>query len=375
MRWHLPDRCRVMGVALMAMLSLTACKTISLGSSDQPATFVHYGQVGGAQSVGMHTVLPGDTVYNIAQRYNLALQDVINANSLQAPYALTQGARIKLTPPQSYKVREGDTVESVARVFNTSPSQLTRLNNLHAPYKLAEGQMVRLPPSIKAPPPLYTSEMLAARRASQRTNVAVSGEPMPEPVYEEPIEMSAAAPAAVEREVLSSPAPVTAEPLGAPPMPTASVNPAAMPAPSQKAVNAGSTDVPARAGSKFIWPVDGPIISTYGPKADGRSNDGVNIKAAKGTTVRAAENGVVVYAGNELTGYGNLVLIRHADRWMTAYGHMDSVVATKGMTVNRGQAIGTVGATGSVDGPQLHFEVRRGTEALNPESYLARQGS
>ena len=101
----------------------------------------------------------------------------------------------------------------------------------------------------------------------------------------------------------------------------------------------------------------------------------MNIKAAKGTPVHAAENGVVVYSGNELNGYGNLVLIRHADRWMTAYGHLDSVVAAKGMTIKQGQTIGTVGATGSVDGPQLHFEIRRGIEALNPEPYLARQGS
>lgn len=366
MKWPSPDKCRVASVVFVAMLSLTGCKTISLEKdSGEPATFVHYGQVGGAQSVGMHTVLTGDTVYNIAQRYNIALQDVINANGLQAPYALKNGTRLKLTPPQSYKVREGDTVESVARMFSTSASQLTRLNNLNAPYKLAEAQSLRLPPSIKAPPPLYTSETLAKRRGSQRPTA--SGKT--DPVYEEQTEMSAAPPAAVEREMLSSPAPVMAEPLDAPPMPVVSS------APSQKAVAVASTVVPARAGSKFIWPVDGPVLSTYGPKVDGRSNDGINIKAAQGTPVRAAENGVVVYSGSELQGYGNLVLIRHADRWMTAYGHLDSVVASKGMTIQRGQTIGTVGATGSVDSPQLHFEVRRGTEALNPESYLARQGS
>ena len=341
---------------------MSGCQT----TSDKiPATFVHYGQSGGAQSVGMHTVLAGDTVYNIAQRYNLALQDVISANGLQAPYALKNGTRLKLTPPQSYKTKDGDTIESVSRMFSTSASQLTRLNNIPAPYKLSVGQSLRLPPSIKSAPPLLTSEMLAARSVVS----ASSGRYMPKPAYQEPVEMSAAAPAAVEREVLSSPAPVMAEPLGAPPMPVVNS------APSQKAVSVASTAVPARAGAKFIWPVDGPVISGYGPKADGRSNDGMNIKAAKGTPVHAAENGVVVYSGNELNGYGNLVLIRHADRWMTAYGHLDSVVAAKGMTIKQGQTIGTVGATGSVDGPQLHFEIRRGIEALNPEPYLARQGS
>ncbi len=339
-------------VILASVCFLCACKT----TSDNPSSFIHYGQQGGAQSVGMHTVLPGDNVYNVAQRYNLVLQDVITANNLQAPYALKNGTRLRLTPPQSYKVREGDTVESVARVFSTSASQLTRLNNLNAPYRLSAGQSLRLPPSMKSAPPIMTSEMLAQRRTVSTTSSRSAGT-----VQDAPVEMSAAPPAAVEREVLSSPGPVTAEPLSPPP--------------SQKAVSVASADVPARAGSKFIWPVDGPVISTYGPKADGRSNDGVNIKAAKGAPVRAAENGVVVYSGDELQGYGNLVLIRHADRWMTAYGHLDSVVATKGMTINRGQTIGTVGQTGSVDAPQLHFEIRRGTEALNPEPYLARQGS
>lgn len=366
----------------VSVLLLTGCNAI-VGTSDKGARFVHYGQVGGAQSVGMHTVLSGDTVYNISQRYNLAMQDVINVNNLQAPYTLKPGTRLRLTAPQSYSVKEGDTVESVARMFNASPSQLTRLNNLHAPYKLAAGQSLRLPPSIKPPEPLYTSEMLAARQASQKaaqkTTVTRATTARGAPDAYEPV-VSAQAPGTVEREVLSSPAPVTTTPLGAPPVPTpvtssAGVAAASVSAPSQKAVKAASTAVPARAGTKFFWPVDGPVISSYGRKADGRSNDGVNIKAAKGTTVRAAENGVVAYAGNELAGYGNLVLIRHADKWVTAYAHLDGVIVTKGATISRGQAIGTVGQTGSVDSPQLHFEVRRGTEALNPEPYLARQGS
>ncbi len=367
-------------VVSAGVLWLTGCNAI-VGTSDKGARFVHYGQVGGAQSVGMHTVLAGDTVYNIAQRYDLALQDVINANNLQAPYALKQGTRLRLTSPQSYNVKEGDTVESVARIFNASPSQLTRLNNLHAPYKLAAGQSLRLPPSIKPPEPLFTSEMLAARQAAQSKAAVRSAATSARGVQNTDVPvMSAQAPGSVEREVLSSPAPVTVEPLGSPPMPTPvtsspSVASASVSAPSQKAVNVASTAVPARAGTKFIWPVDGPIISSYGRKADGRSNDGVNIKAAKGATVRAAENGVVAYAGNELAGYGNLVLIRHADKWMTAYAHLDGMIVTKGATVSRGQAIGTVGQTGTVDSPQLHFEVRRGTEALNPEPYLARQGS
>jgi murein DD-endopeptidase MepM/ murein hydrolase activator NlpD len=126
---------------------------------------------------------------------------------------------------------------------------------------------------------------------------------------------------------------------------------------------------PPRTG-RFMRPVDGKIISGYGPKEGGLHNDGINIKAAKGTAVRAAENGVVAYTGNEMAGYGNLILIRHADRWMTAYAHMDKILVKKGDVVSAGQTVGTVGATGQVDSPQLHFEVRKGTQAEDPAKYL-----
>ena len=130
------------------------------------------------------------------------------------------------------------------------------------------------------------------------------------------------------------------------------------------------SQTPARSSSKFLSPVKGEIISSYGPKKGGLHNDGVNIRAARGSAVKAAENGVVVYAGNELKGSGNLILVRHADRWMTAYAHLDGVSVKRGDVLKRGQVIGTVGSTGSVDSPQLHFEVRRGTEALNPKLYI-----
>jgi murein DD-endopeptidase MepM/ murein hydrolase activator NlpD len=129
--------------------------------------------------------------------------------------------------------------------------------------------------------------------------------------------------------------------------------------------------VPPRMGSgKFMRPVDGKVISGYGPKDDGLHNDGINIKAPKGTAVRAADNGVVAYTGSGMSGYGNLVLIRHQDRWMTAYAHMDKILVKKGDVIKAGQSIGTVGATGQVDSSQLHFEVRKGTQAVDPVKYL-----
>ena len=114
----------------------------------------------------------------------------------------------------------------------------------------------------------------------------------------------------------------------------------------------------------------GKILSAYGPKKGGLVNDGINIEASLGTTVRAAENGVVAYAGNEVKGMGNLIIIQHSDGWMTVYAHLDSMSVKRGTKVSVGQAIGRVGKTGKVDKPQLHFEIRKGTKAYNPTQYL-----
>jgi LysM repeat protein len=126
-----------------------------------------------------------------------------------------------------------------------------------------------------------------------------------------------------------------------------------------------------RGDLRFIWPVDGPIISTYGPKTDGYHNDGINIAAPAGSPVVAAEDGVVAYTGDELRGYGNLVLVKHADGWVSAYAHNAQVLVARGQTVLRGDTIASVGASGGVDTPQSHFELRKGTDAVDPVPYLS----
>jgi murein DD-endopeptidase MepM/ murein hydrolase activator NlpD len=125
-----------------------------------------------------------------------------------------------------------------------------------------------------------------------------------------------------------------------------------------------------RAGGKFIWPVEGKLMSEYGSKGDGLHNDGINIAAPKGAPVFAAAPGVVAYAGNEIRGFGNLLLIQHADGWMTAYAHNDKLLVRRGDRVQQGQQISAVGATGNVSSPQLHFEIRRGKRAVDPLDQL-----
>ena len=120
----------------------------------------------------------------------------------------------------------------------------------------------------------------------------------------------------------------------------------------------------------MIWPVQGPVLSAYGPKGQGVNNDGVNIGAPKGAPVVAAANGIVVYAGNEMKGFGNLVLIRHEGGWVTAYAYLDRVLVSKDAVVAQGDMIGTVGKSGNISTPQLHFETRQGGKAVDPNGVI-----
>jgi murein DD-endopeptidase MepM/ murein hydrolase activator NlpD len=118
--------------------------------------------------------------------------------------------------------------------------------------------------------------------------------------------------------------------------------------------------------------VRGRIIESFGARVGGLHNDGINIAARKGASIRAAENGVVAYTGNQLQGFGNLVLLKHAGGWMTAYAHSSIILVKRGDVVRRGQTIAKVGRTGNVSTPQLHFELRRGERAVNPKNHLVR---
>ena len=133
---------------------------------------------------------------------------------------------------------------------------------------------------------------------------------------------------------------------------------------------ASQTKAPSLSGNGFLMPVPGRIVSIFGPKEDGSRNDGVNIAAAAGTPVRAAENGIVVYAGDRIPGYGRMVLIKHAQDFTTAYAHAQTLDVKVGEVVHRGQRIASVGRTGAVSKPQLHFELRQGRTPIDPAGLL-----
>lgn len=283
---------------------------------------------------GVIAVRPGDTVYAIGRRYNVPPQAIIAENNLRAPYRLEIGQTLRLpngaassaagasparnvaARDQYYRVRQGDTLYSLSLSSGVDMNTIAQANGLTPPYALSVGQQLLLP-QARADGPVRTAardepEPLSPQRRTK--NVAdlartVSYAPPPKP----------------DPEIL------------------------------------------------FDWPVRGALVATYGVAEGGRRNDGVNIAAPAGTPVRAAAAGEVVYRGAELDGFGNLLLIKHSDDFVTAYAHNDAMLVDKGDLVRKGQVIAKVGQTGAVTTPQLHFEIRQRLKSVDPIALLGPQ--
>jgi murein DD-endopeptidase MepM/ murein hydrolase activator NlpD len=333
------------------------------------------------------TVREGDTIYGIAQRYGVPLRDLIEANDLSPPFDVRAGRVLRLPTAREHIVQSTDTLSQIAERHGMTTAELAALNDIEPPYAIYVGQALRLP----GPP---ASDAPATIAAAEPGDPATVGEPVrlaPNPggvdrealAPLEPIEPAEAGEAAeiaepAERLVLREPE--AAEPPEAAEAPTSL---AAAPPPRPVEEPAFSLDEsprraglpaevapPPRTGSLFQWPIRGEILAGFGETTESGRNEGINIAAPRGTPIRAAEAGVVAYAGNELRGYGNLVLIRHADGWVTAYAHTDAILVERGQEVAAGQEVATVGDTGAVSGPQLHFEIRQGSDSVDPLDYL-----
>jgi len=290
-------------------------------------------------TAGAVMVREGETLWSIAQRYRLSQRDIIELNNLKPPYHLADGQRLRLPPPMEYRVGHNDTLTGIARMYGLPSSKLAQMNNIAAPYRLQQGQVLRIPSTVK--------RQQEQQRIAAATRKEIAAPPRP----------SAGKPATTVMRETPKPVVVSKPP---------AVKTATSAAPVQQRV----TTVSKVSRHGFIWPVQGKIISTYGPKAGHLHNDGINIAAPRGTAVAAAADGTVAYVGDALSGYGNLVLLRHDNGMVTAYAHMDRVTVTKGMRVRQGEAIGTVGSTGTVANAQLHFEIRKGLQTLDPQGYL-----
>jgi murein DD-endopeptidase MepM/ murein hydrolase activator NlpD len=428
---HIPPTRRggataVVAIALVLALALEGC---ARRGSPAPVLNATPGQpANDATNIGLAVrpdsiiVQPGETLYSVSRRYAVPLRSLIEANNLQPPYGLVSGRRLILPQVRTYTVQPGDTLLNLSRRFGVDASTLARTNEIQPPFPVKLGQVLILPPAVQtatqAPTPTtaaapriasggasatVTAEPLAVPAGSPRAAGApvaasppavgrpAAGRTSPAPVTQPPAIQSAEVPplppgtvvrpprvppaaASVPSTAAASsptavapvaPSPATSPPSEAPPPAVASVAP---PSPEPPALE--PLPEPSPGGHGFAWPVRGPVLVRYGPGANGTQNDGINIAAALGTPVLAASDGVVAYAGNELRGFGNLILLKHADGWTTAYAHCESISVKRGDRVKRGQPIARVGATGAVSEPQLHFELRRGTRALDPQSYL-----
>ncbi|WP_140940446.1 peptidoglycan DD-metalloendopeptidase family protein [Prosthecodimorpha hirschii] len=261
-------------------------------------------------------------------------------------------------------VRSGESLERIAASYGISKAKLKEANGLkHDDVK--PGQKLLLPSGAV----LRLADKGAAAPAPQ---VAVKQMPAPAVVAAPAPAVVVPAPQIAVKPMPGKPGETRVAAIGAPP--------AAAPAPStpetiaiakEPGVDGQATRGEAKSGTpSFRWPVRGRVIKEFG-SANGERNDGINLAVPEGTSIKAAEDGEVIYSGNELKGYGNLVLVRHQDGWVTAYAHASELLVNKGERITRGQIIARAGATGGVNQPQLHFEIRKGQRPVDPKQFLA----
>jgi murein DD-endopeptidase MepM/ murein hydrolase activator NlpD len=299
------------------------------------------------------TIIVGtsDTLEILAHRYNVSPAAILQANGYRGPRVLSPGqqliiprpgaavaaAPVMLAPaskpvvtaaaaPSVHVVNHGDTLMSIARRNHISAGELARANGLGAGAKLKIGMKLNVPvkasaataPAATAPVPPATKMAAGPTDPQQKARLAQTTNVEEAQAVESPVK--------------------SGEATGA--LPT------------------------------FRWPARGKVIAGYGAKTNGKANDGINLAVPEGTPVKAAEDGVVTYSGNELKNYGNLVLVHHSNGYVTAYAHASELLVKRGDTIKRGQIIAKSGQSGDVGSPQLHFEIRKGTAPLDPLQFL-----
>ena len=340
-------------------------------------------------------VVHGDTLYGIAKKHAVPVNELMTVNNLTTPN-LKPGQKLVLpasrsiaraptpqkpiqrasAPPRiaaipasaaapiptdwqgTHAVKSGESLYGIARANRISLAQLQQVNGIADATKVKPGTVLKIPASTKVasngdgavvpplpqtPPPATAAKVAGASASTESPRmVQTPTKPL----------------------IINTPATPAPQQMAAVEPTTPAVEP------SPKANEMPSNGGAIVAGHKFRWPVKGRVIASYGPRNDSTHNDGINIAVPMGTEVLAAEQGVVAYAGSELKGYGNLILLRHDNGWVTAYAHNEEVLVKRGDKVKRGQSIAKAGKTGTVDQPQVHFEIRQGQKPIDPMPHL-----
>ena len=316
-------------------------------------------------------VAPGETLDGIARKHNVPVAAIMQANSITNPavhpgqhlviprYRSTSLAYapptarittvpavpspapvarpVAAVPPNSlvHVVTQGETLHSIARQYGKSDLVVAKANDMRLNAPMRVGERVIIPDARE-------KEKLRAEVPPERVTHDVANAESPRSAWR-------TAPVEQPTEKVSKPTEQT---------------PAKEMTPPVKATE--SVALP----PSFRWPARGPVIAGFGAQPGGLQNDGIDVAMPNGTPVKAADDGVVTYAGDELKGYGNLVLIRHPTGYVTAYAHANEVLVKHGDTVKRGQVIARSGATGTVKEPELHFEIRKGATPVDPSQFL-----
>ena len=310
------------------------------------------------------TLAQGETILSLAKRHGVTVEAIARANHLRggpivpgttlfipAATAPTQYGQAPMpqrtkaaecTGSQCYTVQRGETVGAIARAHGVTEQQLLAANNLPDARSLRAGQSIAIPGQAAQAPKQAMASATPQNRPAPRSGHA-----------------AAPASAAAEESLQESEEG----------KPTTEVKVSTVKHPEPTCEAALANPLP-RMGKTFRKPVEGLVIGQFGPQRDGTVNEGLTISVPKGTPIKAAENGVVAYVGDELPGFGNLILIRHAEEYVTAYAHADEIVVKKCDVVKRGQTIGTAGATGDASQPQLHFEIRKNAKPVDPSPLL-----
>jgi murein DD-endopeptidase MepM/ murein hydrolase activator NlpD len=308
-------------------------------------------------------VKKGETLQSIARKHNVPMGVIMQANAISSPEWVHPGYRLTIPrhiPPLVTRVA---TTAQPAQGATPAPSQQAA-GGVHI---VAPGETLTSI-SKKYKKPLTT--IAAANKIVPHTQVKMGDRlviPGVQIAAQPTMQLASAKPAATApKATLPKNQVVSADPTASVRMVTPADNPPATEAPKNEPTTAATPG--------FRWPVRGRVITGFGPKPTGQQNDGINVAVPEGTPVKAAEDGVVAYAGSELKGYGNLVLVRHSNGYVTAYAHASELMVKRGDPIKRGQTIAKAGQTGNVNSPQLHFEIRKGSSPIDPMPFLDKGG-
>lgn len=338
-----------------------------------------------------------ENLYTISKKYQISAREIIDLNKLKAPYRLKKGDIIKIPHQQFHVVKKGETLFGIARNYHMKVDEIIAINKLQKPYAVKTGNRLQITNFKNTEEPknfaikthqdkiinqsnplpknsLNVKKLQANVMASNSGSVNNSSTSLNQESNSQEsnkltnntdqnndssLEPSKAENNEIEKN--NSNLQLTKNSDNSQNLTTTTPN---------KIISSQEENIIDEKKNIFSWPVRGNIVSKFGPKKGGLYNDGINIKAKEGASVGSAEDGIVAYAGNELKGYGNLVIIKHSQGWITAYAHLKEINVSKGQKILKAQKIGSVGNSGSVNFPQLYFGLRKGREAVNPQSYL-----